>query len=537
MRNILFFALIFLLSCHSIPPKNEKARAPAYAENAARIFKHEKLTFDKFLRLIDRSNARTVEDALRVLKGRYAPYMTLHTLMYDSFSLQGSSFAEPRVIVFGPDADFIFTFNGSTRQSRGFAIETMEFDRSSGQFLFREVAFKAEMQSAAADDRLKKSEIDYEDPFIQVSKPNIGKCTQCHGTDPNPIWETYFLWPGAYGSNDDRLTYLFDRESRAKNYNYANLDPHEIGTSQGRDIALKAGIADVESSGLRKYLERKSKHRRFRHLPKRAVEEAFHRWNAGANPIEIDIAKELAVEIKNLGEIEGTTLPNFRLLSNLYDLVGQKVIGHLNRNPGGPKFLAKLAYIDQCIPMKPKDVIEEAQSRLYSVNDPLPYLHEVLSSDEMSRVKKVSGSWPEFLRDFLVAEAYMDSEKISRMERSFGKGSIVDDGLPARGRPPLTYFQSLGVTLPEHIELVTRLETDGSSNEALLAYVANGLGYNLDRWSLNMRRVATFRNSGLRKLYHQAGLLFDPNAPESMDENLNTDSSKVCGRIKAQALR
>src|SRR5256885_17060270 len=50
------------------------------------------------------------------------PYTTLFRSVFESRSLQGASPENPRVILFGPDARFIVTFNGSPAQ-RGFRSE------------------------------------------------------------------------------------------------------------------------------------------------------------------------------------------------------------------------------------------------------------------------------------------------------------------------------------------------------------------------------------------------------------------------------
>jgi hypothetical protein len=107
-----------------------------------------------------------------------------YTLMFASRSLQGASFLNPRVILFGPDARFIITFNGDPGQ-RGFrALETMEFDDSRSEFQLRELTFPEQPGGAAQ---------------VLVSEVNPPRCARCHGTPARPVWDTFPLWPGAYG--------------------------------------------------------------------------------------------------------------------------------------------------------------------------------------------------------------------------------------------------------------------------------------------------------------------------------------------------
>src|SRR5256885_10047748 len=78
------------------------------------------------------------------------------TLFRSSRSLQGASPENPRVILYGPDARFIVTFNGSPAQ-RGFrAVETMEFEDASKEFRLRELLFP---ERAAGPEKVVVSEV------------------------------------------------------------------------------------------------------------------------------------------------------------------------------------------------------------------------------------------------------------------------------------------------------------------------------------------------------------------------------------------
>lgn len=104
-----------------------------------------------------------------------------YTLAFDSRSLQGASYINPRAILFGDDASLVITFNGDPSERGYDAVETMEFDASTRSFRFREIRFG---EPGAP-------------PTISGSNP--ARCTACHGTPARPIWDTAPSWPGVYG--------------------------------------------------------------------------------------------------------------------------------------------------------------------------------------------------------------------------------------------------------------------------------------------------------------------------------------------------
>ena len=131
--------------------------------------------------LLSQQDIGSVEELIAALppvqRNRYA-------LVFESRSLQGASLENPRAILFGPDARFIVTFNGSPAQ-RGFrVVETMEFDDDSKEFRLRELLFP---ERAAGVGK------------VVVSEVNPQRCARCHGAPPRPVWDTFPLWPGAYG--------------------------------------------------------------------------------------------------------------------------------------------------------------------------------------------------------------------------------------------------------------------------------------------------------------------------------------------------
>src|SRR3984893_9097484 len=104
--------------------------------------------------LLAQQDIGSVEELIAALppaqRNRYA-------LVFDSRSLQGASLENPRVILYGPDARFIVTFNGSPAQ-RGFrVVETMEFDAATKEFRLRELLFP---ERAGGVDKVVVSEAD-----------------------------------------------------------------------------------------------------------------------------------------------------------------------------------------------------------------------------------------------------------------------------------------------------------------------------------------------------------------------------------------
>lgn len=131
--------------------------------------------------LIRTHDVGTVEELLAALP---EPQRRDYALMFDSRSLQAASLENPRVILYGPDARLVLTFNGVAAQ-RGFrAVETLEFDTATREFRLRELEFPEGPGGAAA---------------VRLSEANPARCTRCHGSPPRPLWDSFPLWPGAYG--------------------------------------------------------------------------------------------------------------------------------------------------------------------------------------------------------------------------------------------------------------------------------------------------------------------------------------------------
>lgn len=141
----------------------------------------DNFNFASLQSLIASRDIGTIEELIAALpeaqRSRYA-------LVFDSRSLQDASPENPRVILYGPDARLVLTFNGNAAQ-RGFrVVETLEFEGVSGEFRLRELAFPERPRGASG---------------VVLSETDPPRCLRCHGTPPRPVWDTFPLWPGAYG--------------------------------------------------------------------------------------------------------------------------------------------------------------------------------------------------------------------------------------------------------------------------------------------------------------------------------------------------
>jgi hypothetical protein len=138
------------------------------------------LDSESLRQLISEKRVTSIERLLEFLP---FPLLSRYALVFNSRSLQESSYRNPRVILFGDDARFIVAFNGDPGQRGYDVLEVMEFDEPHMRFIFREFQFHASEQNMS----------------VTASEPNPEKCLSCHGEPARPIWDTHPAWPGAYG--------------------------------------------------------------------------------------------------------------------------------------------------------------------------------------------------------------------------------------------------------------------------------------------------------------------------------------------------
>jgi hypothetical protein len=106
------------------------------------------------------------------------------TFVYDSRSpFQASVSPElPRAVLFTDDARLVLTFTGDPVKPGFDLLETLAFDDHTAAFTLRS----------------------YQLPAVERRSwrptPEETDCARCHGADARPIFDSYPLWPGFYGS-------------------------------------------------------------------------------------------------------------------------------------------------------------------------------------------------------------------------------------------------------------------------------------------------------------------------------------------------
>jgi hypothetical protein len=157
---------------------------PAFASSALFVptERSSVSTFEDLRHLIETEKLTTIEQVLGQLP---AELRSNYVLMHESRSLQGSTPEEPRAILFGKDASLLVSFNGNPMHPGSDSLEVIQFRAATRSFEFRHIAFPD-----LANGKTK----------VEFSEPNPHRCLGCHGqSSPRPIWDSYPVWPGAYG--------------------------------------------------------------------------------------------------------------------------------------------------------------------------------------------------------------------------------------------------------------------------------------------------------------------------------------------------
>jgi hypothetical protein len=171
--------------------------------------------FDIQRKRSDEGRIGSVEQYIAALP---AEWRENYVLVHRSRSLQGGSYSSPRAILFGRNAEFVASFNGDPAQRGYSAVETMEFDSRSNQFLFREIQFPPVASGSGAS------------ATVTISEPNPARCIACHDRPARPIWDLPPSWPGVYGER------------------------------------YRAGLSAEEAAGMREFLGAQPAHSRYRYL-------------------------------------------------------------------------------------------------------------------------------------------------------------------------------------------------------------------------------------------------------------------------------
>jgi hypothetical protein len=145
------------------------------------------------------------------------------TFVYDSRSPFRAAITpqRPRVILFTDDARLVLTFIGDETQPGADLLETMWFDDAQAKFVFN-----AHLLPAAERRAWRPS----------AAQAN---CERCHGADARPIYDSYPLWPGYYGSVLD--TFPRDRLGEKERRNYAAFAAGAGRTGVYKDLIRPTG--------------------------------------------------------------------------------------------------------------------------------------------------------------------------------------------------------------------------------------------------------------------------------------------------------
>jgi hypothetical protein len=146
-------------------------------------------TIEDLYRRMEETRVSRMDEAISLLP---EDLLSNYALAYAGQAAQGSSFALPKAILFGEDARFVLSFNGSDRQAGGNQFEILQFDDASSRFELHAVVFPLKRDSAGR---------------IVRGRKNPSDCIQCHDVDPRAIWSEYGRWTGMYGTGEsERLT-------------------------------------------------------------------------------------------------------------------------------------------------------------------------------------------------------------------------------------------------------------------------------------------------------------------------------------------
>ena len=141
------------------------------------------LTIDGVENFIRSNHIQSVEAFLPLLPDSYLSH---YALVFNSRSLQSSTFANPRVLMYGNNAKLIMSFNGSPDEKGYDALELFEFNELNKSFQLEEIQFPPQGDGSA-------------NGAVIFSQKNPERCLHCHSSNPHPLWDAPPLWPGSYG--------------------------------------------------------------------------------------------------------------------------------------------------------------------------------------------------------------------------------------------------------------------------------------------------------------------------------------------------
>lgn len=181
---------------------------PSWADQCPQYADDQPFAITELVSLIrNRScDIKNIDDLLGRLPQRMSHNFAL---FYRSQSLQGPhqvNYVYPRAILssvintYDPATytkALMLSFNGHPAQPGYDRIEVMDVDPSipgPNIFNYFEIEF-AEFNSVVIQPSWEEAQAK-----ITISDPNPARCVQCHGNPARPIFQTYPIWEGAYGS-------------------------------------------------------------------------------------------------------------------------------------------------------------------------------------------------------------------------------------------------------------------------------------------------------------------------------------------------
>lgn len=454
----------------------------------------------------------TIEEALPELVQKYPDYFTFNTLMYGSLSAQEANLLEPRVIVFGPKAQFVMAFNGGSHLRGGMAFETMEF--SNHEFIFREIFFKYPGYDPK-DTHLQPDEVAFENEQLIVSKDNPKMCLNCHGqVHPGPNWAPYFLWQGAYGSDDDMLHTSFDRGAWNAN-NQVFFESVTSPQSQGRGMLFKSGYKDTELEGMVNYVEARPNHARYKWLPEAFIEQGIRAYKAGTPFDQLDYTEKAKQERARLNVgYEWPSRPNLFFQVKLMELNQDRIIWDLAglkdafQSPWWSEFTQFIfEKLDSNSPTLLTDLAAEMNRGLttFTLKGSVPTVEQV----------------EELLTKMITLDVKDQIGRAALHDKFLGEGSIQYFGYPGNNDParygmewigkPLDFFSKLlGITAPAETDLIGfYMETDSIAELTMVKILLADQGIDLHPYNMNLgRRSGAFHSGGMEKVIKFLGVRY-----------------------------
>lgn len=492
-KLLIFLALGFAACTHKAPSHDVLSRSPQ-AEKASygtiprsNIPEENRLTFPKLMSTIHASKSTTIAQTLKALRGNYTDYLKFHTLMYSSRSLQAGSFVEPRALVFGPEAKFMFTFNGNPSQRGGSSIETAEFDSVAMKYNFREILFKKEHGKIGnyKEIDLEKNEVAFETASLIVTHPNPAKCMRCHlqtRPTPLPLFDAYFIWPGAFGSHDDGLTSAFA------------LGSDQTVLAHSRFFHLKPGQRDFEAEGFKQHLSGRLAHPRFKYLPLRVPDKLIAKIFAGDKTSYLANQFEAREENRRL---ESSSVwpnrPNLLLNALIYDRVGEIIINDLKAAGVKEKLRSFFAEFERAYNSGPELTNSSRDKLLKPFEAKLghfaPYLERQITEEFLYQCDKFKRTAENIGDVTLIANLnpLYTGYSVSR------QASLIGLSAAAAGRISADLAKE---KCEKYGPLYAPLLND-AFRHSFLTYVLKYFDFNLESYTTNLNRHPTFHDQGI----------------------------------------